>query len=144
MDNDRYINDNEISIIDRDRTNTMPESNVRPMNNGAVVKKAAGQTSGVVVDLNEAITAGITTVEIGMVKVTGDMKTVTIRYKAVDEQPDWTDLFVNTEVTKGERVFSFPPMRVGKLAVLIGETLKSTPSITFNVDIFGCYQVHCK
>jgi hypothetical protein len=144
MDNDRYINDNEISIIDQDQTNTQPQSNVRPSNSGAVVHKAPGKISGVVVDLNEAITAGIMTAEIGMMKVTGTMKTITIQYKSTDEQPDWTDLFVNTQVTKGERIFTFTPIRVGKVAVFIGQIPGSSTTATFQLDIFGCFQVHCK
>ena len=143
MNNDRYINDNEISIIDQDQKNTQPQKNVRPVNGGAVVTKVKNKLSGVKIDLNEALTAGLTTTLISEIKVTGNMKYVNIKYKATDDQEEWTPLFMNKKIIGGERLFTFEPMRVGKVKVAIREK-NSGKKTTFHVDILGCFQVHCK
>jgi hypothetical protein len=143
MSNDRYIQDNEISIIDHGQHNTQPQTNLRPQNSGAVVTKVKHQVSGAIIDLNESLTAGLTTTLISEIKVTGNIKYVNIKYKATDDQANWTPLFMNKKIIGGERLFTFTPMRVGQVKVAIRE-VTSGKTAKFHVDILGCFQVNCK
>ena len=143
MSNEYYINDNEISIINQGKKNTQPQSNVRPQNAGAVVPKKKNKLSGVIIDLNESITEGKMTTLISEIKVNGNIKYITIKYKSDDNDPSWKTLFGKKKIYKGKRLFTFTPKRIGMLRIAILKVKKGQKA-TFTVDILGCFKVHCK
>ena len=150
MENDRFVNDQEITIVAKEHTisnprieiSSEPKDDVRPNGNGLVLTVYSGsKRSGVIIDLNESRETDQSTVEISKLKVTGTVELFTVLYKTNDADSDWETLVENEKMSQ-EKVVSFKPMRVGKVYIVIDEPVSSNAN--FTVDIFGCFKVHCK
>jgi hypothetical protein len=143
LNNDRFINDNQISIIDAGKIQTQSTANVRPKNSGAIVNKGTSSArSGVIIDLYDSLTTGIYTSIISKIKITSTtIKKVNIKYKETDNGK-WKDWFMSKPISAGELVVSFNAKRIGKVMIAITEAKSS--SVMFNIDLYGCFYVHCK
>ena len=143
MDNEKYVPDQLISYFTTvDSYNSQPVSNVRP--SGPGLSLPVNNAAFIEIDLsNGNFSLGAhTAIPVDKIRISGNVKRVSIYVKFDDNQEDFEPFIEDDEVV-GDFVWS-PPRDLDGLRIIPKETSDGTSSYTINVDVHACFEEFSK